>query len=102
MRKSAALVVALVVISAGVVVLRDRACTAWQDDYKRFLYTEMLKNSPVTYSPEDIDTIIGERPVRCERPASLTDEDVARYRKEKIGPNEFVDEMRKAARQASG
>ena len=100
-RTAAVATITLLVVTASVVVFRDRSCTAWQNKYKRFLYTEMIKNSPIIYSPEDIDRIIGERPVGCERPTSLTDEDFTRYRNENIGPNEFVDEMREA-RHTSG
>lgn len=97
-RTAAVTLMALLIAAAAFLVLRDGGCRAWQDDYKRFLYSETLKNSPVIYNPEDIDRIIGERPDGCTRPTSLTNEDVARYRQENIGPNEFMDEMRQAAR----
>jgi hypothetical protein len=102
MRKIAALgFIAVFVLAAGLVVLRASGCSAWQNDYKRFLYSEMLKNSPIIHTPEDIDRIIGMKPSGCERPTSLTQEDVARYRKEKVGPNEFLEEVREAARQTA-
>lgn len=80
MKRTVALtLMTLLITASGFLVLRDDGCRAWQDDYKRFLYSEALKNSPIVYNPEDIDRIIGERPDRCMPPTSLTDEDVARF-----------------------
>ena len=84
-------VVALVAFASGVLGYRTVTCNSWQEDYKRFLYTEMLKISPITYGPEDIDAIIGERPAGCERPRELSDEDFRRFRDEGVGPNHFVE-----------
>lgn len=88
------MLVAVVVISSGVVGYRTIACSSWQDDHKRFIYTEMIKISPITYGPEDIDAIISERPEGCARPTELSDEDFGRFRDEGVGPNHFRDRMR--------
>jgi hypothetical protein len=101
--KRTALIVGLVLVLLVPVglVIRTRTCSAWQDDYKRFLYSEMMKNSPVIFTPEDIDRIIGEKPPGCTRPMSLTEEDRARYREQSVGPNEFNDEMRETNKRSS-
>jgi len=80
---------------------RSWQCSQWQDDYKRFLYVEVLKNTPVIYTREEIDRIIGGQPEGCVRPTSLTNEDVARYQREHVGPNEFLDEEREAVARVS-
>ncbi len=95
MRRLAALVaITLVAAAIGVVGVGTWRCSQWQDDYKLFLYSEVLRNSPIIYTPKDIDRIIGSRPIGCVRPESLDDEDLARYRREHVGPNEFVDQIR--------
>jgi hypothetical protein len=100
-KKMAMVGLMLVLVVAGGLVLRTTTCSSWQEDYKRFLYSEMLKNSPVTHTPEDIDRIIGTRPSGCTRPTSLTDGDIALFRQENVGPNHFIDEMREARQRSS-
>jgi hypothetical protein len=77
------LVAGLIVLSVagGLYFVRARRCSSWQGDYKRFLYVEMMKNSPIIYTPEEIDRIM-RRPAGCERPAGLSDEASLRYRQE--------------------
>ncbi len=102
MKKTALIIgfVLMLTVTAGF-VFRTRTCSAWQDDYKRFLYSEVMKNSPLIHTPEDIDRIIGERPSGCTRPETFTEEDSARFREENVGPNEFMDEMREANKRGS-
>lgn len=91
----------LVIAAAGVGGVGAHRCSHWRDEYKRFLYSEMLKNSPVIYSPQDIDRIVGDRPLGCARPTAVSDEDTSRYRREHVGPNEFLDEVRDASARLS-
>lgn len=90
----------LFLLASGALAYRSvDACRGWQERYKRFLYSEMMKNSPVTYSPEMIEEVVGERPGGCDRPSRvLSKADVERYRQEGVGPNEFVEERRAAYR----
>lgn len=97
---AASIMVAL--MSAGVFGYRTVTCSSWQEDYKRFIYTEIMKNSPVIYGPDDIEAIIGDRPAGCERPEELTDEELRRFRDEGIRPNHFVDRMRVTSRTGLG
>ena len=78
-------------------------CSDWQEQYKRFLYAEMMKNSPVIFTEKMIEEIIGERPAGCGRPAlsDLSNQDSRRYRREGVGPNEFLEEQRAASRQSN-
>ncbi len=101
MKKTAVLGLGVVLVVSVGLVARTTTCTSWQEDYKRFIYSETLKNSPVIYMPEDINRIIGGKPSGCTRPASLTDEDIARYREQNVGPNHLIDEMRKASQPSS-
>lgn len=94
MKKTALGGLVLVLVMAGGLAVRTTTCSSWQGDYKRFMYSETLKNSPIIYTPEDIDRIIGAKPSGCTRPTSLADEDIARYREQNVGPNHFIDEMR--------
>jgi hypothetical protein len=86
----------LVLVVGGSLVFRTTTCSAWQDDYKRFLYSEMLKTSPIIHTPQDIEQLIGAKPWGCTRPTSLTEEDIALFREENVGPNHFIDEVREA------
>ena len=71
MKRAAALgLITLMFITAGRGILSARRCAAWQDDYKRFIYAETLKNSPIVYRREDVDRIIGNKPAGCEQPTS--------------------------------
>jgi hypothetical protein len=85
----------------GGLVFRTTTCSAWQEDYKRFIYSEMLKNSPIIHTPQDIEQLIGAKPPGCARPTSLTDEDTALFREENVGPNHFFDQMRDAKQRIS-
>lgn len=99
-KTTAAGLVLVLVVTFGL-VFRTTTCSAWQEDYKRFMYSEMMKNSPIIYTPEDIDRIVGAKPSGCARPTSLTDEDRTRYREQNVGPNDFIDEMREANQRSS-
>jgi hypothetical protein len=69
-----AVLVALVVVCGAVLAYRlVDACADWQHAYERFLYREMMKNSPIIYTPEMIEEIIGERPFGCDRPPRSLD-----------------------------
>jgi hypothetical protein len=92
--------VLVLVVAVGLAV-RTTTCSSWQDEYKRFMYSETLKNSPIIYTPEDIDRIIGTKPSGCTRPTSLTDEDITLFREENVGPNHFIDEIREARQRNS-
>ncbi|MEA2433290.1 MAG: hypothetical protein QOG54_747 [Actinomycetota bacterium] len=94
-------VLALIVLAiSGFVAFRTvDTCHDYQDRYKKFVYSEMMKNSPIIIDP---DELFGEPPWLCEKPSGmLTADDRARYNREGIGPNEFTDEMREAARRRS-
>lgn len=93
--------VSLLLVTSGVVAYRAiDACADWQERYKRFLYSEWVKISPVIYTPAMIDEVIGDRPAGCDRPGRvLSKEDRRRYRREHIGPNEFLEERRATVRQ---
>jgi len=98
-RVALALAAVLLVMGGVVAYLTIDACGDWRERYKRFLYAEMMKISPVIYTPDMIEQIIGERPVGCDRPAAtLSKNDLERYRREGVGPNEFAEEMRGQAR----
>ena len=101
MKKMAMVGLVLVLVVAGGLVLRTTTCSSWQEDYKRFMYSEMLKNSPVTHTPQDIEQLIGTKPSSCTHPTSLSDGDIATFRQENVGPNHFVDEMREARQRSS-
>ena len=90
--------VLLVVFLTANVLLPSYSCSAWQEDYKRFIYSETLKISPVIHGPEDVESIIGGRPRGCARPTGLSDEDISKFRGEGVGPNHFLDEFRSAYR----
>ena len=92
MRRPLVAGVIVVTIAGGLTILHVRECSAWQDDYKRVLYMEMMRNSPIVYTPKDIDRIIGNRPAGCERPTQLSNEDFARYRD--LGAIELLGEIR--------
>jgi hypothetical protein len=91
----------LVLVVSGGLVLRTTTCSSWQTDYKRFIYSEMLKNSPVIHTPDAIEQIVGAKPPGCTRPTSLTDEDIAVFREENVGPNHFIDQFREAKQRIS-
>ncbi|CAN5488505.1 MAG: hypothetical protein ACR2MC_07555 [Actinomycetota bacterium] len=88
---------------ASVAYLRTDVCSDWQEQYKRFLYAEMMKNSPLIFTEKMIEEITGERPAGCGRPSlsDLSNQDSRRYRREVVGPNEFAEEQRAASRQSS-
>jgi hypothetical protein len=95
MKKTLVALASLLILLTGVFVLHVAdTCSDWQDRCRRFLYSEMIKNSPFIYTPEMIDEIIGERPAGCDRPTTLSTTDVRRYRREGVGPNEFLEERR--------
>jgi len=88
-----ALVCLLLVMNGVVFFQRVASCADWQERYKRFLYSEMQKNSPVIYTPEMIEQIVGPRPLGCDQPRrTLHSEDLERYKNAGVGPNEFVEE----------
>jgi hypothetical protein len=92
--------ICLLVVMNGVVVFRVvGSCENWQESYKRFLYSEMMRSSPVIHTPEMIEQIVGARPLGCDRPSrALNRKDLKRYRNAGVGPNEFVEEIRAAIR----
>lgn len=77
MKKTVLMGLMLMLLASGALVFRTTTCSSCQEGYKRFLYSETLKNSPVIHTQEDIDRIIGTKPAGCTRPTSLTDEDIA-------------------------
>lgn len=99
--KRVAVAVASLLLVASVVVayLSTGVCSDWEEQYKRFIYSELIKNSPFIYTEKMIEEIIGERPTGCARPA-LNHEDLRRYRREGVGPNEFLEEQRAASRKS--
>jgi hypothetical protein len=99
-RVVAILAVVALTIMAFVAYRTVDVCREYQDRYKKFLYSEMMNNSPLIWTP---DELFGEPPWLCEKPDwdSLTAWDAARYRREGVGPNEFSKEMREAARRRS-
>jgi len=67
--------------------------TPGRSNRKRFLYSEIVKISPVIHTPDMIEELIGDRPAGCDRPsATLSKVDLERYRREGVGPNEYVEE----------
>lgn len=89
------------VFLAANMFLQSYSCSSWQEDYKRFMYSETLKNSPVLYGPGDIESIIGTRPVGCSTPRGLSSEDIRTFQSEGVGPNHFVNEFRSAYRKTN-
>jgi hypothetical protein len=83
----------LVIALGGIADRVVSSCSEWQERYKRFRYVSMMKNVPVIYSLEDIERIIGDRPRSCEAP-TLTDDDLARLRAERVDLNEFDEDQR--------
>ena len=100
MNRVALALASLLLVASVVVAYRTEACSNWQEQYKRFIYSEMLKNAPFTYTEKMIEEIIGERPLGCGRP-SLSNQDSRRYRREGVGWNEFAEEQRAVARQSN-
>jgi hypothetical protein len=94
MKRAVLALAALLLVMSGVAAYRTiDGCEYWQERYRRFLYSEMMKISPVIYTPDMIEERIGERPPGCDRPAAtLNRDDLQRYRREGVGPNEFVEE----------
>ena len=87
----------LLVVIGGANAYRGRgACAEWQERYKRFTYLQMMRQSPVIYSFEEIEEIIGEQPLGCDREPP-TEDDISRLRSEDLDPIEFLDEERAAA-----
>ena len=73
------------------------ACSWWQDRYKQYVYSEMMKNSPIILPDGGVEAIIGQRPINCDGPPyELTHADMDRFRSEGIGPNSFLEETRAA------
>jgi len=103
--KRVALAVASLLLVASVAVAYQitGVCSEWQEQYKRFIYAEMMKNSPVIYTEKMIEEIVGGRPAGCGRPSlsNLSHEDSRRFRREGVGPNEFAEEQRAASRQSN-
>lgn len=95
MKRLLVVVVLILAVSSGSFLFRTATCNARRDDYKRFIYSETLKNAPMLYGPEEIERIIGEQPAGCERPHRLRDEDIRRFRAEGIGPNYFEEQTRR-------
>lgn len=92
MRRVLLALAALVLVTSGVVAYRTNECADWQERYKRFLYSEIVKISPVIHTPDMIEELIGDRPAGCDRPsATLSKVDLERYRREGVGPNEYVE-----------
>lgn len=85
-------------IASGVLVFRVvGGCANWQQQYRRFLYAEMMKNSPHIYTPEMIEKVIGEPPEGCDRPGpGFSRETLDAFRREGVGPNEFSEEIQAA------
>jgi hypothetical protein len=102
MKKVVSTVTAFVLLAGGLFTYRMiDACNDWQDRYKRFLYSELIKNSPMIYTPEMIDGVIGEPPAGCDRPSRvLSEDDAERFRREGVGPNEFAPAIRRATEPA--
>lgn len=100
MKRVVVALVSLLLVMNGVVVLRTvTSCADWQERYKRFLYSEMMKISPVIHTTEMIEQIVGARPLGCDRPSrTLNTKDLKRYKDAGVGPNEFVEEIRAAIR----
>lgn len=93
MKRVLLVLAALFLVTSGVVAYRTFECADWQERYKRFLYSEIVKISPVIHTPDTIEQLIGDRPAGCDRPSeTLSKEDLERYRREGVGPNEFVEE----------
>jgi hypothetical protein len=97
------LAVVLLVTGAVLVYRTTDACGDWQERYKRFLYSELIKTSPFVYTPEMIEEIIGEHPPGCNTPSfrELSDADIERFQREGVGPNEFLEERRAASRRST-
>ena len=102
-RVALALTSLLLVASVAVAYLITGVCSDWHEQYKRYIYAEMMKNSPFIYTEKMIEEIIGGRPAGCGRPSlsNLSHEDSRRFRREGVGPNEFLEEQRAASRQSS-
>jgi hypothetical protein len=79
-RASLVLIGLLLVVSAVVFVGGEGECREWQGRYKRVLFLEIMKNSPVIMTPELVEEQIGARPGGCQTPA-LTQHDIDRYRR---------------------
>ena len=93
MKRLGFVLVSIVLLRTVVVSLRSvHECGKWQSDYKRFLYAEMQKNSPIVYRPSMIEDIIGNRPAGCNQ-TRLSRNDIARFEEGTVGPNEFAGEV---------
>ena len=96
MRRALLTLASLLLVASFLVYRANDGCADWQEHYKRFLYSEIIKNSPFILTPEEIEEVIGERPAGCDRSQSLSEEDLDRYRREGVGPNEYLVEQRAA------
>ena len=90
-------------LAGGVIGYRTvDACGDWRERYKQFLYTEMMKNSPVIFTPEMIGEIVGGRPFGCDRPDTLTESDVARFNRDGVDRRAINEEIRAAYLRTNG
>ena len=78
-RQFAVLAFALLVMTPPTVLaLRtSRTCAEWRHRYAELLLAERMKNTPIIYTPETVDEIIGERPADCDPPAEHELEEIA-------------------------
>jgi hypothetical protein len=71
MKRSSILILIALLIAAGFFAVRaSDPCGDWQRRYERFLEVESMKNSPIIYTPEMVEEVIGERPSDCGIPES--------------------------------
>jgi len=104
MKKFAGTLALVLIVTGGAFAYRTiDACGDWQERYKRFFYVEMMKNSPMIYTPEMIEEIAGGRPFACDRPSTtLSQADLEKFRRDTADADEFVDESRAAFRRTNG
>ncbi|HZJ51143.1 MAG TPA: hypothetical protein VFF07_09915 [Actinomycetota bacterium] len=57
-RVALALASLLLVASDVAAYLRTDVCSDWQEQYKRFIYSEMIKNSPFIYTEKMIEELL--------------------------------------------
>lgn len=103
MKKVLASTTALIAIAGGALAYRTVvACADFQERYKRFVYVEMMKNSPMVYTPQMIDEIVGGRPFGCDRRTQdLSHADLQRFHRDPVDFDEFL-ETRTAFRRTNG
>lgn len=94
----------LIAIAGGAFAYRTvDACADFQQRYKRFLYVEMMKTSPLVYTPRMIEEIVGGRPLGCDRPSpALSHADLERFHRDPVDFDEFLPETRAAFRRTEG